>query len=49
MPNKIIYKALRRLLRADEDTTPKLYTRLLPDDPIIVDAGVHVGGATHRR
>lgn len=47
MPNKIIYKALRRLLRADEDTIPKLYIRLLlPDDPIIVDAGAHVGGDT---
>ena len=47
MPNKIIYKALRRLLKAGEDTIPKLYIRLLlPDDPIIVDAGAHVGGDT---
>ena len=47
MPNKIIYNTLRRLLRAGEDTIPKLYIRLmLPDAPVIVDAGAHVGGDT---
>ena len=47
MPNKLLYKTLRRLLKAGEDTIPKLYIRLLlPEDPVIVDAGAHVGGDT---
>ncbi len=47
MPNTMIYKAIRRLLRAQEDEIPKLYMKLLlPEAPIIVDAGAHVGSDT---
>ena len=47
MPNGMIYKAMRRLLRAQEDEIPKLYMKLLlPEAPVVVDAGAHVGSDT---
>ena len=47
MPNPMLYTMIRRLLRAREDEIPKFYIMLLlPEAPVIIDAGAHVGSDT---
>ncbi len=41
----LIYKLIKKIVRASEDNIPKAYIMLfLPPDPKVVDAGAHVGG-----
>ena len=45
--NKAIYHLIKQITRSQDDNIPKAYIMLfLPADPVIVDAGAHVGDDT---
>ena len=45
--NKVIYRLIKQIVRSQDDNIPKAYIMLfLPPNPVVVDAGAHIGDDT---